>query len=363
MLPSTSDELLLRLVRRPHEWSKLPPNKWHSLLIRAQRARILARLAARLDSEDLWQEVPDRARRWFVAAMRIAEQHERMIRWEVDRLCDALQGVTQPVVLLKGAAYVMADLPVARGRLTSDVDILVPRSALDAVETAVLAHGWQPVKTDAYAQRYYRQYMHELPPLRHKDRATVLDIHHTIAPPTSRIRIDGARLWPAAQPLTIPGMFTLSPVDMVLHAVVHLFHDGDIGSGFRDLVDLGDLLQHFGGDEAFWRQLFDRATELGAGRPLYYALRYLQSLLGLTVPPAYIDQLERLRPPSAVLWLMDALVTRAIVPPPLEGRSRSQALADRLLYVRSHWVRMPPLLLARHLVHQGVDRVVHRSDG
>ena len=151
---------------------------------------------------------------------------------------------------------------------------------------------------------------------------------------------------------------TLSPVDMVLHAILHLLHDGDLSRGFRDFIDVAELLQHMGSQEAFWRQLFDRAEELGADRPLFYSLRYSQSLLGVVVPPVFSGRLERLRPPAPILLVMDALVPRAILPAHLEKQSRSRRLAGLLLYVRSHWLRMPPLLLVRHLVHQIMDRVM-----
>jgi len=56
---------------------------------------------------------------------------------------------------------------------------------------------------------------------------------------------------------------------------------------------------------------------------------------------------------------MDWLVPRALVPGALDGAAdRSAAM---LLYIRSHWLRMPPWLLARHLTHQTIARL--KSDG
>jgi hypothetical protein len=42
---------------------------------------------------------------------------------------------------------------------------------------------------------------------------------------------------------------------------------------------------------------------------------------------------------------MDALFQSALRP-----TNGATGLAQRALYVRAHWLRMPPLLLARHLV-------------
>jgi len=42
---------------------------------------------------------------------------------------------------------------------------------------------------------------------------------------------------------------------------------------------------------------------------------------------------------------MDALFLRALKP----DRSAAAGLARQALYIRAHWLRMPPLMLARHL--------------
>ena len=70
------------------------------------------------------------------------------IRWEVDRIQFALRSIESPILLLKGAAYLLADLPLAQGRLVSDVDILVPEASLHQVEAALLAAGWGSLKLD-----------------------------------------------------------------------------------------------------------------------------------------------------------------------------------------------------------------------
>ena len=41
----------------------------------------------------------------------------------------------------------------------------MPHDALDAVEAALIAAGWEWVKRDPYDDDYYRRWMHELPPL------------------------------------------------------------------------------------------------------------------------------------------------------------------------------------------------------
>jgi len=154
---------------------------------------------------------------------------------------------------------------------------------------------------------------------------------------------------------------------MVLHSLLHLFHEGDPAEGLRlrDLVDVSDLIAHFGEEPGFWDSLVPRAYELDLQRPLYYGLRFARSILGADVPDAVARDAERGAPAAPVRWLMDRLVPLAILPEHPDFPRRSAALARWLMYMRSHWLRMPPLLLARHLgykawlrlrgVRKGVD--------
>ncbi|UUZ51358.1 nucleotidyltransferase family protein [Massilia sp. B-10] len=57
---------------------------------------------------------------------------------------------------------------------------------------------------DPYDQRYYRVWMHEIPPMQHVQRGSVIDVHHAILPLTAAARPDPALLRAGAQ--TVPGM-------------------------------------------------------------------------------------------------------------------------------------------------------------
>src|SRR3546814_3475882 len=99
-----------------------------------------------------------------------------------------------PGVLLKGTAFAAAGLSAGVGRSIGDLDILVPRDRIDAVEAALLGAGWEWVKPDPYDDVYYRRWMHELPPLIHRERDRMIAVHHTILPLTARITTDAAAL-------------------------------------------------------------------------------------------------------------------------------------------------------------------------
>ena len=79
----------------------------------------------------------------------------------------AIQPADYPCVLLKGAAYMAQGLPIAAGRLPSDLDILVPKAALPIAQESLAAAGWRTVDMDEHDRLYYEDWSHEVPPMRH----------------------------------------------------------------------------------------------------------------------------------------------------------------------------------------------------
>lgn len=348
--------MLLQLLREPARAASFGLPDWDLLLRQAAAARLETGLHGLLDEHGLAGAIPAPARRHLDWAGVHAERHARAVRFEVAQIGAALAASAIPLILLKGGAYAMARLPAGRGRLFSDIDILVPKERLAEVEAALMLHGWATVAQDAYDQRYYRTWMHELPPMKHARRASVIDVHHAILPETARLRPDPAKLRAAAVTLApetgLPPLQVLAPADMVLHSAVHLFYDGQFEHGLRDLLDLHRLLGRFGATPGFWDRLGARALELELGRPLFYALRYCARLLHTAVPAHLLEAIRPCGPGAPLLALMDALFLRALLPHHRSCGDRFSASARFLLYIRGNWLRMPPLLLTRHLFHK-----------
>jgi hypothetical protein len=338
--------------------SSLP--QWDALVRQARRTNLLPRVALALDELGLLPQVPPAPRAHLEAARTLARAQADAVRREVAYIDRALAASGISIVLLKGAAYLIAGLSAARGRLFSDIDILVPRGALASVEAALMLHGWATGKTTAYDQRYYRRWMHELPPLRHISRQTWLDVHHAILPITARLKPDSAKLLAASRPVAgEPRLRVLAPVDMVLHSATHLFCNEDVGNSLRDLVDLDSLLRQFTSEGDFWPRLTLRAGELDLTRPLYYALRYAVRILGTPVPAQVLREAEIGRPPPLLRGLMDALFLQTLQPD--RAADGLASLARGSLYVRAHWLRMPLLLLAQHLTIKALRREEQRA--
>jgi hypothetical protein len=260
-----------------------------------------------------------------------AAEQRRAALWEAEAARRALAAVEAPVVLLKGTAYVAAGLAAGEGRSIGDLDILVPRESLEAVERALLDAGWEWVKPDPYDDAYYRRWMHELPPLIHRDRDRMIDVHHTILPLTARITPDAGALIADCVALE-NGLRVLSPEDMICHAAAQLFADGDLAGGLRNLWDIHCLLDEFGA-----ARLVERTYHHGLSAAVARAARLAHALYATPVPEGWrkLDYGDR--------FYCRRLLAR-------DGWGRPTRRLTRFgFYLRSHWLRMPPTMLARHL--------------
>jgi hypothetical protein len=325
---------LVRALVDPGYAASLDDRGWSALLSMAQAERLTGSLAVRCKG----LSIPANAREVLDTALASAETGRMHALWEAEMARRALAPLGIPVILLKGTAFVAAGLDAGRGRLIGDCDILVSRDQLDNAEAALLAAGWEWVKPDSYDDAYYRLYMHELPPLIHASRDRMIDVHHTILPLTAQTgQPDAGALFVAAVPLG-DGLFALSPEDMLIHAAAHLFADGDLAGGLRNLWDIDRLIREHGVVDGYWRRVVDRARLHGLVWHVSRALRLTHHLFETPV-----DAFLAYQPRRGDVAYMSRLLARD------EWGRETRRLLRFAFYVRSHWIRMPPLMLARHL--------------
>ena len=349
-------DLLIRMLRDPGSARSWTPSQFDLLLRQARAADMLGRLAVVVQAHGLTPHLPPGLADHLAGTRRLMRSHDAQVRRELAHIARALHGLDMPVLLLKGAAYVAAGLPAAHGRFFSDVDILVPQSRLAEVEGELLRHGWVGTHTSVYDQRYYRQWMHELPPMVHIRRQSAIDVHHAISPRTARWQADVVQLWAHARDVQAPDSDSanqrykvLAPVDMVLHSMLHLLLNEELSHGLRDLADIDQLLRHFGADPQFWARLVARADELGLRRALFHGLRCAADLLATPVPAGTQSAVAGWGPGTFVGAVMQAAWRRALCTPHASTADVWTRLARFLLYVRATAMRMPPMLLIRHL--------------
>ncbi|MBA4175921.1 MAG: hypothetical protein C0505_05085 [Leptothrix sp. (in: Bacteria)] len=354
---------LVAVLRAPARAAGLDGAQWSSLIATARACNLIGALAHKLQPPDAAAGVPAGAARHLAGALQLAARQRLSVQWEAHCLQRALGDLGVPVMLLKGAAYVMAPEPLGRGRMFGDIDVLVPRQALGEVESALMLDGWVSAKADDYDQRYYRQWMHEIPPMTHIHRGTVIDVHHTILPLTARNAPDPAQIVARARPVPgLPALCVPAPEDLLIHSVTHLVHEGELHNGLRDLHDIDGMLRGFGAEPAFWGRLVANAAGNDLAGPLVLGLRLAQAVFDSPVPEATLATLDAAAaPPWRHAWL-PAVYGQALRPPTRADVGARAAAARGLVYIRSHAQRMPLPLLLRHLSAKAWKGLSRRPD-
>lgn len=324
---------LVDLLAGTRDPARVALRHWGSVIGVSRAEALAATLAEKMQGADLPPSVAA-----LFADMRAAAAVARaQALWEAEMARRALEPVGAEFVLLKGTAYAAADLPCAAGRQIGDLDILVARADLDKAEAALLAAGWEWVKEDAYDDAYYRQHMHELPPLIHKLRDRMIDVHHTILPLTHRETPDAPSMLARSEKLAC-GLAILAPADMACHCAAHLFADGDLQGGLRNLWDFHCLAQGFANDRPdYWTELAACAAHHGLSAPVERAARLAHAVYRTPIPREW-----------NIVNRPDRYYQRRLLARDNWGRE-TRKLLRFAFYIRSHWLRMPPLMLARHL--------------
>ncbi len=311
----------------------LAPRDWDGVIGVARAEAMLATLAHRLEDAAL----PPSVAALFADQRAAAKVATAQALWEAEMARRALAPEGIEFVLLKGAAYAAAGLPCSVGRQIGDLDILVLAPEIRRAENALLNAGWEWVKSDSYDDFYYRAHMHELPPMIHKARDRMIDVHHTILPRTHRITPDALALVSDAV-VTDDGHAVLYPADMAVHCAAHMLADGDLQGGLRNLWDFHCLTRDFAAaDAGFWGKLDARAELHGLRAAVRRAARLARDLYGSVLPSGWNGQ------DGSDGWYRRRLLARD------DWGRVTHPLLEQAFYIRSHWLRMPPMMLAKHL--------------
>ncbi len=336
------------ILGNPTGISRISGEQWNAILLHSRKTQSLGQLASRLDSAGFLNEVPPAVLRHLNLARTTAQRRADAARWEIDVIRRAIHPGT-PVILLKGCAYLVANDPNADGRLFSDIDILVPRASLGKAEAALTAAGWMPSTVDAYDQHYYRDWSHEVPPMEHVRRHTVVDLHHAINPPISRYSIPTESLLEHLEEIA-PGIHILGSADRVIHCAIHLLQEGEASKVFRDLYDLFLLIETNYPKGTKRDELYARAETLGLRRLVSAAINAAE----------VVFQTETTSSPST--WLAKILIAVASGSSPQTGNSYSIQISRFALLAQSHWMKMPLGILIPHLLRKTLLAFIPNRD-
>lgn len=354
--PIQRSKLLSTVFGNPEIVSSFNIRDWETLIWQARSAELLGQIHHRLVKTGNIDQAPAKARDHLELAWKISERHRQAVYYEIQHLSTSLAGLGCPVILLKGAAYSAQNLDAAQGRVFNDIDIMVPKEMLSNVEQTLLGAGWIPTHLNRYDQRYYRRWMHEIPPMEHKSRSTVLDIHHTIIPPTSGIKPDTKVMFQSARQVdgaNLHNFHILAPEEMVIHSACHLFF-GEFQKGLRDLFDLHVLLSEFSKTNAFWNKLESRAEQMGLGEAVLDALTQCQRVFGSDIDQETFKHLGKAHRHPFTGRIRGWIFEHALRSPHPSASGKWTGLARWLAYARSHKLRMPMALLVYHLSYKAI---------
>lgn len=362
---SPANRRLLDAWAGPEAAAQWPLERWPAVLGAARRSRTLGHLATRLHDASVFARLDTRLQGHLRSAQLSVRYQNQMIRRELFELGEALRDAAGPVVLLKGAAYIAAGLPMAEGRLASDIDLLVDSTALTDVERRLRSAGWQAKALTDHDERYYREWSHELPPFTHPARGIEVDVHHSITPAMRGGGVDTARLIGRSVEVGFDGhrrFRVLQPVDQLIHCAIHTFKDSDLSLRLRETMDFDLLWRQHAAQRPLElsRELVARALELRQQRPLWWAIHFARRWLASPIPA---DTLSMLPAPAArTVQAMDWLADRAMLPGAQVERSGLDRLCAAVLLARYHYNRLPLAKLLPHLLEKSRRRLLQPKE-
>lgn len=351
--------LLVQVLKDPHTIKNLDDAQFDILTCQARSSSLLGRLYYLFTVHNLLSDIPHYVLWHYQAAAQITDRLKKNALREVQELSKALNERGIKTTFLKGAAYQVSGIDCHHGRLMSDIDILVDKMHLDTVKGLLLKFGWITTPMDDYDQQYYRQWMHEIPPLRHIERNTTLDIHHNILPLTNKNSPIASKLntrvvnheWCAE-------INVLIPTDMIIHSAVHLFTESEFNHALRDLSDLHLLITEFSiNNSEFAIQLIERANELGLSRYLWLALTLVKQVFDTEFEYSVIEKLKYKPPTKLHKNILLFSYTQVFLPDHRSCKTWKVGIATEILFWRSHLIKMPLRILVPHLIKKSYKRI------
>ncbi|MBD1390525.1 nucleotidyltransferase family protein [Neiella sp. HB171785] len=343
-----SPQLLIALYTDPQSALSLTSSQWQSVILVLRHHSLLARFRIVFEQCQILQLLPDYVQHHLSNSMKLAEKQRQQIFYEASKLKNSILLDDIPVVYLKGAAYTLSKLTAGNGRIYSDIDILVDKHNIASMTQKLFVSGWMGKDISPYDQKYYDNWMHEIPPLYHSSRGTNLDIHHNLVPIVSGRSPDISVFTKDVQ-TTDEGHDYLSPPALLLHSIAHLFFNEDYDNAFRDLIDM-DLIIREKGDDEFWQRLLELAQQAGFLFEVKLALRYLTRIFATPLPIEVVQKLQLKN--SWRLRLLDFTYSRALLPNHPLVECDFQGMANLTAFLLGHSRKMPVHVLAYHSAHK-----------
>lgn len=321
-------------------------SEWMALISLGRQLDLNAQVYHALLRKNSLTTVPSRARVHLESAKIACDTQQNAVRWEIEQLTTLRSSV---ICLLKGGAYIHQNGIMSAGRFVSDIDILVSKDKVKSVEFELFTLGFVQSGHDDYDDKYYREWMHEIPPLQQIERGTTIDLHHNLLPIISGRHVNYNFLEQDFESTEHANIKVLSTAHQLIHAAVHLFQDSEFSHSLRDLLDIVALYRELNNDDLTERLIF-HAEHLNAAKDLAMALYFAETLCNVSIPAEMItwrdNQLSRQRSWSLWRWCYRRIFLYAT----LSQRTFVDKIAGALVVMRSHVIKMPAKILFKHTV-------------
>lgn len=337
---------IITFFKSPDALRHMSLKQWNDLVFILRAENMLARFYALLVRHHMTSIIPKPALRHFVNAYRMSAKQNNITAKEALSLTTSLSEKSAFVVFLKGAGYAVSNSPASMGRSYSDIDILVPQKQLASVESFLTMFGWVSAELEDYDEQYYRKWAHEIPPMTHHSRGTVLDIHHNLIPPVTGIHFDINGFVDEYQE-KVNGVTVLKDVAKFYHSAIHLFFNEDMSSAFRDMTDLY-LLATSGDSQPFFNDVLSIATNYGFEREQMLAIYFLNRQYGVAVPDELAARLTQME--KGLSGLEIKLLSHLVLPKHALLKGGDVGMLQLIGEVRGHMKKMPPHILTYHLI-------------
>lgn len=346
-----SSQALFELLANNQVALDLDIDDWVDVIRIFRSEGVLARFACLLEDSGITAQLPNYVIKHLANAKLVASRQVSSVTFECEEILHIAKTKHEKIYLLKGAAYCLANLSFSKGRTFSDIDLLVTKDLLAKTETTLKLHGWLSEPLSKYDEAYYREWAHEVPPMIHSGRGTVIDLHHNLYLPISgrapkiELFLDGA--------IEIQGFHILRPAAMTLHAVIHLMLNDDLKHAFRDLNDLHLMMTEFDG-QCYWDDLLELAGKSGFENELFLACRYCQHFFQTSISNEHLTKLAKMHQMN---WLevkfLDKCYMLALSPKHKLLKSPFSSFAVSLIITRAHLKKMPIKTLLFHSIYKG----------
>lgn len=354
---------IISLLKNPELAADLSNLNWQILIKVLRKEQLLARFAINFKQQNIIlrdKELSAYLDIHLNNSIKIAIRQSQSVKFEIAELARQLGQSSQQLILLKGAAYSVMNNLASEGRTYGDIDLLSNKDKIDGFEKVLNTYGWTGKEVNDYDDKYYREWSHEIPPLIHSSRGTVIDLHHNLVPIISG-RAPNIELF-VKDAIPVAEMKVLRPSAMTLHSAVHLFLNEDYEHGLRNIHDISLLISEHHSAE-YWADIYSLATDSNFTLELYLALRYCKKLFNTTVCESTYRKLSKRHSSFIKNNYWDLVFRGALAPkhPLVTGHINKVGLI--LAYIRGHAAKMPLKVLIPHIFTKAYREIVETFAG